>query len=97
MCRVVGAVGAAEADSGIPEGRYSNPADDPKVPILATRTHTRESTWKKKKRKEKAAANISRRERAAAAAGRPGSLVSSRGANLPVIWGGRSHEVILDV
>lgn len=39
MCRVVGAVGAAEADSGIPEGRYSNPADDPKVPILVTHTH----------------------------------------------------------
>lgn len=94
MCRVVGAVGAAEADSGIPEGRYSNPADDPKAPILMTRTQTRARA---SPRGKKAAANISRRERVATAAGRPGSLVSSRAANLPVIWGRRSHEVILDV
>lgn len=50
MCWIVGTVGAAEANPGIPEGRYSNPADNQKLPILATYTDPH----------GKAAANISR-------------------------------------
>lgn len=87
----MGTVGAAEANPGIPEGRYSNPADNQKLPILATYTDPH----------GKAAANISRDKTDRFSAGTMHLVYSLcgvwRAANLHVFWGRRSREVILNV